>query len=83
MGWVVSPKFFCVFSETLADLVNTTINTPLPVDRYRAIINIYNIGRGLPQTLDSLTHIDLYMDYIITAVQSGTKQQHQVFCGTV
>ena len=33
MGWVVSPKFFCVFSETLADVVNTTINTPLPVAR--------------------------------------------------
>ena len=36
-----------------------------------------------PHTLDSLTHMDCYMDDIVSEVQVGPGRQHIVFDGTV
>ena len=51
----------------------------LPVPGHGAIAKIPKTGAGLSHTLDSLTQIDYYMDDLITAVQVGSKQQHQFF----
>ena len=83
MGWMDSPKYFCAISETLADVVNALVHTALPVPAYGAILEILETSLGPPHTLDSLTHIDCYMDDVITAVQGGPDRQHEVFCGTV
>ena len=40
MGWVDSPKYFCTFSETLTDVANALVHTPLPVPAYSAILGI-------------------------------------------
>ena len=37
MGWVDSPKYFCTFSETLTDVANALVHTPLSVPAYSAI----------------------------------------------
>ena len=79
MGWVESPKFFCVFSETLTDLANTLIDMDLPVPAYGAISDLPSTGMGLTHTYRSLTHIYCYMDDVICAVQCGTELQQQVF----
>ena len=50
MGWVDSPKFFCAFLETLMDVVNTLVNTDLPLLSYQAISNIPATGPGPPHT---------------------------------
>ena len=76
MGWVDSPKFFCAFSETLTDVVNALVNTDLPVPSYGTIYDIRVTGPGLPHTPGSLTHIDCYMDDVISAVQGGPYCQH-------
>ena len=86
MGWVESPKFLCAFSETLTDVANALVNAELPVLAYRAIAKIPANTPPPPHPThaqDSLTHIDCYMDGVISAVQGGPKQQHQVFDGTV
>ena len=58
MAWVDSPKFFCTFSETLADVENSLVNMLLPVPGYGAITKIPEKGPGLPHTLNILTYID-------------------------
>ena len=68
MGWVDSPKCFCAFSETLMDAENALVQTLLPIPGYWAITKIRETGTGPLQTLDSLTHIDCYMDDAITEV---------------
>ena len=83
MGWVDSPKFFCVFSETLTDVGNALVHKLLPVPGYGAIANILETGQGPPHTLDNLTHIYCNIDDIITVVRCGAEQQRQVFDGTV
>ena len=83
MGWVDSPKFFCAFSETLTDVANALVNSDLPVPSYVAISEIPSTGPGPPHTPESLTHIDCYMDEVISLVQGGPDCQHQVFDGTV
>ena len=40
MGWVDSPKFFCDFSETLADIANALVDTEIPIPAYVAIAKI-------------------------------------------
>ena len=40
MGWVSSPKFVCTFLETLTDVVNTMVDTDLPVPSYGANFKI-------------------------------------------
>ena len=37
MGWVESPKIFCAFLETFADVANTLVDAYLPVPAYGAI----------------------------------------------
>ena len=71
MGWVDSPKFFCVFSETLTAMANDLVDTDLPVPSYGAISEIPETGPGPPHTPESLTHIYCYMDDVISAVQEG------------
>ena len=76
MGSVDSPKFFCAFSETLTDVANALVNTDLPVPSYGAISDIPATGPGPPHTPESLTHIDFYMDDVISVVQVGPDCQH-------
>ena len=76
MGWVESPKFFCTFSETLTDVANALVDTDLPVLSYVAISEIPATGTGDPHTPESLTHIDCYVDDVISAVQGGPDRQH-------
>ena len=71
MGWVDSPEYFCAISETLTHLANSLVHTLLPVPAYGAILVIPDTGPGPPHTIDSLTHINWYMDDVITAVQGG------------
>ena len=71
MGWLDSPKFFCTFSETLTDVANTLVDTDLPVLSYDAISEIPSTGTGPLHTPESLTHIDCYMEDVISAVQRG------------
>ena len=72
MGWVESPKFFCALLETLTGVANDIFNKFLTVPRYVTISKILNIGPVPPHTLESLTHIDCYMDDFITSVQIGS-----------
>ena len=69
--WVDSSKFFCTFSEILTDVVNSLIDTVLPVPDYSTIANIPATGPGPPDAHESLTHIDCYVDYVIFAVQGA------------
>ena len=57
MGWMVSPKLFCAFSETLMDVANALVHTLIPVPGPGAITKIPNTYPGPPHNLDSLTHI--------------------------
>ena len=83
MGWVDSPKFFCAFLETLTDVANALVDSEIPVPSYKAISDIPSIDPGPPQTPESLTHIDCYMDDVISVVQGGPDRQHRVFDDTV
>ena len=76
MGWVDSPKFFCAFSQTLTDVANALVESELPVPVYGAISKIPSTGPGPPHTPESLTHIDCYMDDVISVVQGGPDRQH-------
>ena len=38
MGWVDSPKFFCAFSETLADVTNNLVDYKLSIPTYGVIL---------------------------------------------
>ena len=64
-------------------VANALVHKSLPVPVYGAISTIPENGLGPPYTLDSLTPIDFYMDDVITPVQGGADQQHEVFDGTV
>ena len=79
MGWVDSPKFFWNLLETIMDGANAIVNISLLLPRYGTITNNTKTGSDLPHTLEILTHIDWYMDDIITAVQGWPKRQRQVF----
>ena len=65
MRWVESPKCFCTFSETLTDVVNTLVDTDLPVPSYGAISEIPATGLGPPHTPEGLIHINCYMNEVI------------------
>ena len=73
MGWVDSAKYFCTISETLTDATYALVHTLLPVPAYVSISEIPETGPVPPRTLDSLTHIDCYMDNVITAVHGGVR----------
>ena len=59
------------------------VNTDLSVPSYGAISEIPATGPGTPHTPESLTHIDCYMDDVLSAVQEVSYCQHRVFDGTV
>ena len=82
IGWVDSPKFFCAFSESLTDVSNSLVNTELPVPAYDAIAKIPATPPP-PHVRENLTHIDCYMDDIISAVQGEPERQHRFFDGTL
>ena len=79
MGWVDSFKYSCIFSETLTYVVKVLVHTCPPVPAYSTISEIPDTGQDPPHTIDSLTHIDCYMDDVITAAQEGLNRQHKVF----
>ena len=79
IGWVDSPNFSCPFSETLTDVANALVDTDLLVLSYGAISDIPETGPPPPtppHTPESLTHIDFYMDDVISAVQGDPYRQH-------
>ena len=71
VGWVDSTKFFCAFSETLTDVASALIDISMPVLEYGYMANIPVTGLVPPHVRKSLTHIDCYMDDVISAVQGG------------
>ena len=58
---------------------NALVRMFLPVPGYGAIANIPDKGPVPHNALDRLTHINCYMNDMISSVQGGTKQKHQVF----
>ena len=64
-------------------MVNTLADTDLLVPSYGAISEIPTTGPGPPHTPESLTHIDCYMDDVISAVKGLLDHQQRVFDGTV
>ena len=83
MGWFNSPKFFCAFSDILMNMASTIVNILLLITWYDAIFNISNTGPGLSHTLDILTHIYLYINDVILAVQGVPERHFQAFDSTV
>ena len=77
--WMDSPKFFCAFSETLTNVAIALVDADLPVPAYGVISALPATEPGPPHTPDILTHLDCYMDDVISAVQGGEEQQHPVF----
>ena len=55
----------------------------LLVPSYGTIFDIPETGPVPPHTPESLTHIDCYMDDVISALQGDPYCQHRVFDGTV
>ena len=76
MVWVDSPKFFFAFLETLTNVANAMVDADLHVLSCGAFSALPATEQGPPYTLESLTHIDCYMDDIIYMAQGGTEQQH-------
>ena len=62
----------------LTDVENSLVNTALPVPECGSITKV-----PATEPLESLTHIDCYMDEVISAVQGGTEIQQRVFDCTV
>ena len=77
------PQVFCTFLETLIDVDNALLNTYPPVLSYGTIFDIPATVPGPLHTPESLTHINFYMDDVISVVQKGPYLQHRVFDGTV
>ena len=78
MGWVDPIKYFYAFSEALTDVANALVHTSILVPAYGAISEIPETGPGPPHTIDSLTHINCYMEDVITAVQGGGRPPEQI-----
>ena len=76
MGWMDSPKFFCAFLETLTDVANSLVNPYLHVLAYGAISDLPPTGTYPPPTHRRLTHIDWYINDIISTVYGGPEQQN-------
>ena len=66
------------FSETVVDVVTAMVSKYLYIQLYGDIANIYKTDEGPPHTPRSITHINFYMDEIITAYQGSTKNQYHV-----
>ena len=74
-----SPKFLCAFLDMLTDVSNALLDTDLPFLAYKAISDLPSMEPVPPHTRRSLTHIDCYMDDVISAVHVRTERRHQVF----
>ena len=59
------------------------VDMEMPVTVYGAIAKIPSTRVPPPHMRDSLTHVDCYMDGVISVVHGGPERQHQVFDGTV
>ena len=66
--WVYSPKLFCALLDILTNVVNALIDTVLPVPEYGTIAKITATSTGPPDAQESLTHINCYMDDVISEV---------------
>ena len=71
MGQLESIKCFCTFSETLTNISNVLVYKDFPVPAYGAISTLLATEPGPPHILKSLTHIECYMNDVISAVQEG------------
>ena len=63
-------------------MANALVDSELPVPSYGAKSKITATGPGPPHNPESLTHIDCYMDDVISVMQGGPDHQHRVFDGT-
>ena len=63
--------------------MNALVNAYLPVPAHGDISVLPAIETRPPHTPESLTHIDCYMDDVISTVQGGTERQHRVFNSTL
>ena len=63
--------------------MNAFVHVSPLVPGYGRIKNILDTDTGTPQTLDKLTHIECYMNEMITEVQDRPKLKRPVFGGTV
>ena len=68
------PQVFLRVLETMTDVANALVDSELPVPSYGEISEIPSTGPGTPHTPESLTHIDCYMDDVISVVQGGQAQ---------
>ena len=76
MVWVNSPKFFCAFLETLTNVANAMVNADFPIPAYGDISALPATEPPPPHTPASLTHIDCYVDDVISTVQGGAERKH-------
>ena len=83
MGWLYTLKCFWYFSDILTDNFTALVDTSISITTYRSIVNILNTGTFLCHTLDSLAHIDFYMNYIIISVKGDSEFQHKFLYGNV
>ena len=67
----------------MMDVANALFDSALRVSEYGTIANIPATGPPPLNAWESLTHIDCYMNAVISAVQGEPGQQYQVFDGTV
>jgi len=85
MGWKYSPPFFCAYTETATDLVNSTLNlqTPLPPHTLEQTINAISVPvePASAQALhphqaylatQPISYSDVYMDDFIGLSQAPT-----------
>ena len=79
MGWVDSPKFFCAFSETLTDVENDMVDADLPVLAYGRISMLPSTEPPPFQTPENLTHINCYMDEVISAIRGRPRTNGSVW----
>jgi hypothetical protein len=85
MGWKYSPPFFCAYTETATDLVNSTINlrTPLTPHTLEQTINAISVPVAPPSeqalyphqaylATQPISYSDVYMDDFIGLSQPPT-----------
>jgi hypothetical protein len=84
MGWKNSTPFFCAFTETVADIANQSMSSPLPphpLERTAQItplpcISQHDVPAVLPPpehcSPTPLNYIDVYIDDFIAATQHTT-----------
>ena len=84
MGWSQSPPYFCAFTETCADIANSSIavGKPLPLHPtetqtqlhpvpWATVVHNHHPWQPAPPLLP-LAHVDVYIDDFLLANQRGT-----------